>query len=227
MEREIRTGTADVPYDYRKYDKIWQRVAPSLNPYPGGESAEESGEAPASPNAVQPVQTVQTAQTVQAEENLPGAAANPCCMGSAAQDDLEVLEGFIEGELSDRRYYLAFARQAPASARQTLWRIAGDEENHARRLMTAYYLITARCYRPSVSCDRVYIGAYCPALRERYHEEICGWMNYLRAAEGTTDPCLQRLFRELAAEESGHADALTRLLRQALGRPCDSGRMGV
>ena len=205
MEQDMKSTAAAVPYDYRQYDQIWQRGSPSLNPYPGME-------APAA---------------VRAEENLPGAAANPCCMGSAAMDDLAVVEGFIEGELADQRYYLAFSRQAPVSARQLLRSIAQDEGGHARRLMAVYYLITGRCYRPSVSCDRVYIGAWCPALRERYHEEACGWMNYIRAAEGTADPCLQKVFREMAEEQERLSRMLTELLGRALNGACGPGGTGV
>ena len=212
MDNNLQGAAA--PYDYRQYDKLWQRVAPSLNPYPGGELPARQETAPeASAPAPTPPGTLP-------ESNLPGAEQNPCCMGTAAQDDLNVIQGFIEGELSDQRYYQAFARQAPAHARQTLRNIAQDEGEHARRLMAVYYLITGRCYRPSISCDRVYIGAYCPALRERYHEEACGWMNYIRASEGTTDPCLQKIFTELAVDELRHADAMRLLLERALSGPC-------
>lgn len=31
-------------YDYREYDRIWQRVAPELNPYPEERTAREGGE---------------------------------------------------------------------------------------------------------------------------------------------------------------------------------------
>jgi len=215
MDNNLRGAAA--PYDYRKYDKVWQRVAPSLNPYPGGELPARQETAPEAPETSAPAPTPPSSLP---ESNLPGAEQNPCCMGTAAQDDLNVIQGFIEGELSDQRYYQAFARQAPAHARQILRNIAQDEGEHARRLMAVYYLITGRCYRPNVSCDRVYIGAYCPALRERYHEEACGWMNYIRASEGTTDPCLQKIFTELAADELRHADAMRLLLERALSGTC-------
>ena len=222
MEQDMKSTAAAVPYDYRQYDQIWQRVSPSLNPYPGMEAPAE-GTGSAAPSVSRTAPSVpQPPAAVRAEENLPGAAANPCCMGSAAMDDLAVVEGFIEGELADQRYYLAFSRQAPVSARQLLRSIAQDEGGHARRLMAVYYLITGRCYRPSVSCDRVYIGAWCPALRERYHEEACGWMNYIRAAEGTTDPCLQKTFTELAADELRHADAMRELLERSIAGTCGS-----
>jgi rubrerythrin len=204
---------AAVPYDYRKYDQVWQRVAPSLNPYPGAIPAASIPPQPVPPN--------------NSEENLPGAQENPCCMGSAAGEMLEVLEGFIEDELADCRYYMAMSRQAPSRARQTIRELSEDERGHARRLMAVYYLITGRCYRASVSCDRVYIGPWCPALRERYHAEACGGLNYLRASEGTTDPCLTEILKELSDDEYRHARTLAELLEQSLNGSCTRSGMGV
>ena len=157
-----------------------------------------------------------TPAQVRQESTLPGAEQNPCCMGTAAAEMLEVLTGFIEEELGDRRYYLALSRQAPVWARQRLRDIAADEGSHARRLMAVYFLITGECYRPIISCDRIYLPGWCAALRERYHEEACGGLNYVRAAEGTTDPCLAGLLNEMSADEYRHAAELMEMLERAL-----------
>lgn len=213
-------------YDYRQYDRVWQRVAPNLEPYPGMRQSPDSknSSAEAAPAAapansttmMAPVsQQTSAAQTAQ-EGQLPGAAQNPCCMGSAAAEMLEVLTGFVEGELADQRYYQALARQAPPWARQQLRDIAADESGHARRLLAVYFLITGECYRPTIHCDRICLPGWCAALRERYHEEACGGMNYARAAEGTTDPCLARLLDELSADEYRHANTMLRMLERSL-----------
>ena len=74
-------------YDYRRYDRVWQRVSPTLEPYPGCPCSAAEGfqgantPPPASDTALAPLQTRQEAQ-------LPGAEANPCCMGSAAEEML-------------------------------------------------------------------------------------------------------------------------------------------
>ena len=213
-------------YDYRQYDRVWQRVAPNLEPYPrmrqspgSKNSSAEAAPAAAPANSttmMAPVsQQTSAAQTAQ-EGQLPGAAQNPCCMGSAAAERPAVRTGFVEEELGDRRYYLALARQAPVWARQRLRDIAADEGGHARRLMAVHYLITGECYRPAVSCEHIYIGRWCPALRERYHAEACNGLNYARAAEGTTDPCLAELLNELSADEYRHATELMEMLERAL-----------
>lgn len=194
-------------YDFRRYDRVWQRVAPDLEPYPGVNAA-------AAP-APQP-QAAPAGQLARQESQLPGASQDPCCMGSAAAEMLEVLTGFIEEELEDRRYYLAMSRQAPAWARQRLRDIAADEGAHARRLMAAHYLITGQCYRPAVAGGAVTIGRWCPALRERYHMEACGGMNYARSADGTTDPCLAKLLNELSEDEYRHAGELMAMLERSI-----------
>ena len=196
MEQTIHSPET---YDFRKYDQIWQRVAPNLEPYP--DLREDAAPRPAA---------------VPAMETLPGAEENPCCMGTAAQEELGVIEGFIEVELADRRTYLAFARRAPAFARGTLRDLANSSAAAAKRLMTAYYLITGTCYRPAVASGRIPMGSWCPALRERYHVEACNGMNYLRAGEETTDPCLGRLLKALGEESYRQADQLMALLERAL-----------
>ena len=195
-------------YDFRRYDRVWQRVAPDLEPYPGGNTA-----VPVQQPQVEPEPVPALARQ---ESQLPGAAQNPCCMGSAAAEMLEVLTGFIEEELADRRYFLAMSRQAPSWARQRLRDIAADEGAHARRLMAAHYLITGQCYRPAIAGGAVSVGRWCPALRERYHIEACSGMNYARSADGTTDPCLAKLLNELSADEYRHAEALMAMLERAI-----------
>lgn len=198
-------------YDYRQYDRIWQRVAPNLEPYPSVRPAE---------GAVVPAMAEQPAAPAPApetpEDQLPGAEMDPCCMGSAAAEMLEVLTGFIEEELSDRRYFLALARQAPSWARQRLREIANDEGVHAKRLMAVHYLITGECYRPAISTERIYVGRWCAAVRERYHGEACNGLNYARAADGTTDPCLAKLLNGLSEDEYRHAEELMRMLERSL-----------
>lgn len=195
-------------YDFRQHDRIWQRVAPQLEPFP------ELRQQPAALSAASEA----TAQTPASSSpaQLPGADPNPCCMGSAAAEMLGVLTGFVEESLSDRHQLLMLARHAPQWARQTLRDMAADEAAHARRLMAVHYLITGGCYRPAVSYQSVTVTNWCAALRERYHTEACNGLNYARAAEGTTDPCLRSLLNELSAEEYRHAEQLLMLLERSL-----------
>ena len=204
MENEL-SAAQNAAYDYRCCARVWQRVDPTLNPYP-------DVRATAAMAADTPGDGLSAAER-NAELTLPGAQADPCCMGTAALESLEVLQGFIREELADRRTYLFLARRAPtAEARQMFRAIASDEGRHARRLLAAVYLITGERYCPAICYPPLRCDGYCAALRERYHEEVCGGFNYRRASQETLDPCLQQLLLAFSQDEYRHANAMLCLL---------------
>lgn len=204
MENEL-SAAQNAAYDYRRCARVWQRVDPTLDPYPDVRAA-------AAMAADTPGDGL-SADERNAELTLPGAQADPCCMGTAALESLEVLQGFIREELADRRTYLFLARRAPtAEARQVFRAIASDEGRHARRLLAAVYLITGERYCPAICYPPLRCDGYCAALRERYHEEACGGYNYRRASQETLDPCLQQLLLAFSQDEYRHANAMLYLL---------------
>ena len=204
MENEL-SAAQNAAYDYRRCARVWQRVDPTLDPYPDVRAA-------AAMAADTPGDGLSAAER-NAELTLPGAQADPCCMGTAALESLEVLQGFIREELADRRTYLFLARRAPtAEARQVFRAIASDEGRHARRLLAAVYLITGERYCPAICYPPLRCDGYCAALRERYHEEVCGGFNYRRASQETLDPCLPQLLLAFSQDEYRHANAMLCLL---------------
>ena len=204
MENEL-SAAQNAAYDYRRCARVWQRVDPTLDPYPDVRAA-------AAMAADTPGDGLSAAER-NAELSLPGAQADPCCMGTAALESLEVLQDFIREELADRRTYLFLARRAPAAeARQVFRAIASDEGRHARRLLAAVYLITGERYCPAICYPPLRCDGYCAALRERYHEEVCGGFNYRRASQETLDPCLQQLLLAFSQDEYRHANAMLCLL---------------
>lgn len=204
MENEL-SAAQNAAYDYRRCARVWQRVDPTLDPYPDVRAA-------AAMVADTPGDGLSAAER-NAELTLSGAQADPCCMGTAALESLEVLQGFIREELADRRTYLFLARRAPtAEARQMFRAIASDEGRHARRLLAAVYLITGERYCPAICYPPLRCDGYCAALRERYHEEVCGGFNYRRASQETLDPCLQQLLLAFSQDEYRHANAMLCLL---------------
>ena len=193
-------GDSDMPdatMDYRQYDKIWQRVSPELNPYPevrmenGGTGGDTEG----------------------GLENLPGAEMDPCCMGSAAMDSLRILEGFIEDEVAGRCVFLRLSNRVrnPGACR-LLRQIAGEKAAHIKQLMAAYYLITGEYYRHTVQVAAPMASGYCAALRSAYHEVACLGFNYMRAADGTADICLQKMFQAMGESAYRHGELLLQLL---------------
>ena len=204
MENEL-SAAQNAAYDYRRCARVWQRVDPTLDPYPDVRAA-------AAMAADTPGDGLSAAER-NAELTIPGAQADPCCMGTAALELLEVLQGFIREELADRRTYLFLARRAPtAEVRQVFRAIASDEGRHARRLLAAVYLITGERYCPAICYPPLRCDGYCAALRERYHEEVCGGFNYRRASQETLDPCLQQLLLAFSQDEYRHANAMLCLL---------------
>ena len=176
MEMEMQT-------DYQQWDRVWQRVAPQLDPYP----------------------EVRQAMAVQQEQS--------CSRREKGMEQAELIRGFIEEELEDRRTYLAYARCAPnGEARRVLRQLAMEEQNHARRLMGIYYIMTGECYHPAICTEKTELLAWCQALRHRYHAESYGAHQYHRVAEEMQDLCLRKIFLQFSEDESRHAAALLRLL---------------
>ena len=198
-------------YDYRVYDRVWQRVAPGMDPFsqdPGaGMEAPETAPAP----------VPQTAAPVPVQEggggNLPGAEPDPCCMGTEARESLEVLESFLQEELAESRCCQALAcRAGNREAARLLRQAAMEKRAAARELCAAYYLITGKRYTPAVSVERLCWEDLPKALRACYHQEVCNGYNYQRASEEALDLCLQKLFARLSEQSYRRAEALMALL---------------
>ena len=216
MENTMNGGSPEMPtaYDYRRYDRVWQRVSPDLDPYPEVRAAGAGMDAaPAADLAVSPAPAMEGGGDDDGETTLPGAERNPCCMGTEAQESLGVLEGFIEEELAERRCCLALAcRFRNQSAARLLRRMAAEKQSAAQELSTAYYLITGSCYTPAVPVGHMQWAGLAEALRYCYHQEACNGFNYQRAADETVDPCLQKLLARLAEQSYCRAEAVMALL---------------
>ena len=195
-------AAAPTAEDYRQYDRIWQRVSPDLNPYP--EARAENGAADGGAG--------------EDLEHLPGAQADPCCMGSAAMDSLQVLEGFIEDERAGRQFLLDFAgRVRDPRLAGTLRQIAGEKLDHLRHLTAAYYLTTGTCYARTLQVPAPDRGnTCCQALRSAYHEAACLGLNYLRSADGTADLCLQHMFQKMGRASFRQSERLLHLVSSYL-----------
>ena len=203
----IQSAPPATTEDYRQYDRIWQRVAPDLNPYPEVRQTESAGGGEA--------ETAVNGEAGEDLEHLPGAQTDPCCMGSAAMDSLQVLAGFIEDERAGRQNLLRFAARVPhPQAARLLRQMALEKQEHLRQLTAAYYLTTGSRYVPVVQIQAPAEGNFCQALRGAYHEAACLGLNYLRAADGTADLCLEHMFQKMGRASFHQADQLLRLVSQ-------------
>ena len=117
--------------DYEACREVWKRVAPGEDPYPMADNAN----------------TQMSAQD--SELTLPGAEADPCCMGSDASVSVEVLQGFLREELGDAQVYAYLSSCTPRREMARAFRaLSEDEKRHARDLAAAIYLITGKAYCP-------------------------------------------------------------------------------
>ena len=94
--------------------------------------------------------------------------------------------------------------------------LASDETAHARTLQAAYFLLTGGTYAVTVVLPPQPKLPWRDRLRERYHEETSGGCNYARAAKGTEDVCLKKMFLGLSEDEYRHAERLRAMLERAL-----------
>lgn len=210
--------TPPVTYDYRLYDRIWQRVSPELVPYPQVRASAADSPQTAAAGLVSTAQQTETAPEG-GEATLPGAAPDPCCLGTAAMDSVAVLEGFAAEELAERRCYLALAGSVCRQDVKNLLRcMAGEKLAAARELRAAIYLITGACFEPEISVEPMRWRCLADALRSCYHQEACDGFNYRRSADGTTDPCLQKLLTRLSDQAYQRAQCVMSLLGQIIGK---------
>ena len=218
--------------DYQLYDRIWQRVSPELNPYPGvraEQGVQGTGspalrmETPVSPAPLAPEAGGQSPTVVPAAASegagLPGALPDPCCMGTAAQQSLGVLQGFLDEECRQRMFYLSQARrQSRGDRADLLRRMAERSLSHIRQLAAAGYLITGGRVRPALQSVVPQALPWPQLLRECYHDEICDRFNYMRAADETLDPCVAGLFRSLGEDSGDQAEELFQELARLMCR---------
>lgn len=193
MDRRMDGGQ---DYDFRRHDRIWERVSPELAPFPALRGGGE-----------------ERPQARQTALSLPGAEADPCCLGSAAQESLPVLEGFRREERQLQRLLHMLLRCAPdRTGRAVMEELLCGSQAAARRLAAVCYLIEGRW--PERESREAPTGGICwtEGLRMAYHLEVCAALNYARAGEETVDLCLRRLLTAFSREKYARSDRILNLL---------------
>lgn len=197
--------------DREVFERVWRRVMPETRgdcPFTLPEQ-EEQKEAAALPALAVP--TGEAARVVTLEQADEGHDIQ--CLGPASAAYGAALQGYIDDELSDWRTYQALARRTPGGGGRALAAVAADERRHAKKLSTAYFLISGVRYWPEVKAAQTPTPLHA-ALRERFWAEQRGAAAYQAAAAETADPCLKELFTELAGEEEAHVWTIRGVLEQ-------------
>lgn len=136
------------------------------------------------------------------------------CLGRGSERYAALLREMIDGETEDMRTYQTLARRAGGAGARMLGTMAADERRHAKRLATAYFLITGERYQsPNQNGSRPPMELM-TGLREQFIQEQRGASAYQGAAQETSDPCLRQMYQELSREEAAHARMIRNLLEQ-------------
>ena len=199
--------------DQETFERVWRRVMPEPRP---DCPIVLPAEPPASP-AVREAPPALPAVAASAPPDRPvaGEEHNVPCLGAASAIYGGQLQQFVDRALADWRSYQALSRRAQGNSGRILSAIAADQRRHAKRLSTAYFLISGVRYwpaeRPAGPASRTPFAA---ALRERFMAEQRSAAAYQAAAAETADPCLRQLYEELSGEADAHAWLLRGILEE-------------
>lgn len=185
--------------DREVFARVWKRVMPDRRedcPFEVVEAAQQS------------LPAVVVPDPPAAEEE--GAV----CLGSASAVHGPQLQQYIDQELAAHRCCQALARRVPGGGGRMLSNLAAEQRRQAKRLSTAYFLISGVRYWPADRSGSPVNGPVTAALREQFQAMQRYAACYRAAAAGTADPCLEALFHQSAEEAEAHAWVIRNVLEQ-------------
>ena len=199
--------------DQEVFERVWRRVMPEPRPDCPIVLPTEPAASPAVREAPPALSAV--AASAPPDRPVAGEEHNVPCLGAASAIYGGQLQQFVDRALADWRSYQALSRRAQGNSGRILSAIAADQRRHAKRLSTAYFLISGVRYwpaeRPAGPASRTPFAA---ALRERFMAEQRSAAAYQAAAAETADPCLRQLYEELSGEADAHAWLLRGILEE-------------
>lgn len=128
------------------------------------------------------------------------------CLGEASLGELPRLEELARGCEKLRRTYRTLGKKM--GSRGGFSALAAGKAGQLRRLLAAHFLISGREYTPTVSGMAALPQTRALALREGFRAEQLEAAALMDAAQATSDPCLARLYRDLAEEDGERAQRL-------------------
>ena len=220
MEQAHPTCPEETPIlpacDREVFERVWRRVMPEARPdcpFPLAEAppSAPAAEAPATALAVRTPEAVLPAapapEPPDPENDVP-------CLGASSAVYGALLQAFIDREIAGWKRYALLARRAPGNGGRVLATMAADERRHAKRLSTAYFLISGVRYWPADRANQPLTGTYPAALRSCFCAEQKAEAAYRAAANETADEALRELYQELAGDENAHTWLLRGLAEQ-------------
>ena len=203
--------------DSAAFQKVWRRVMPEdRHDCPFTVDTPTAPAATTVPAVAPPSPTSPPVPipAIQAPVQMPDRALTmpQACLGEGSRTALPELEGLLAQTNDAARIYRALARRARGT-RGFLSSLAASKEGQVRRLAAARFLILGEAFvfPPTVFPRTATLPL---ALRERYQAEQRSALDFLSAAQRTTDPCLIQLYRDLADENQVHAGQIRERLEQ-------------
>ena len=198
--------------DREVFERVWRRVMPEDRP--DCPITLNQAETAAQPPA-QALPAVSAQETTRpAVRSSMGEDNDVPCLGAASAVYGAQLQEYIDQEIGNWKTYQALARRAGGNGSRVLSTIAADERRHAKRLSTAYFLISGARYWPADRITAAPAPSLAGALRSHFAGEQRAEASYLAAADETADPCLRDLYLELAGDENAHIWLLRGILEQ-------------
>ena len=195
MDQELLPGC-----DREVFERVWRRVMPEAREDCPFEALEAAEQRPL------PAVVVQDAP-VEEEEAV-------TCLGPASAACGPQLRQYIDQELAAHRCSQALARRVPGAGGRMLSALAAEQRRRAKRLSTAYFLISGVRYWPADRGGTPVSQPVQAALREQFQAMQRRAAGYRAAAAGTADSCLEALFHESAEEAEAHAWIIRSVLEQ-------------
>ena len=200
MQQELLPGCSR-----EVFERVWKRVMP--------EARQDCPFEVALPEE-RPLPAVVTSAVPAVDREVETGEEEITCLGPASAVHGPQLQQYIDQELMAHRCCQAMARRVPGSGGRMLSALAAEKRRRAKRLSTAYFLISGVRYWP---VDRGSAPALHPAqaaLGEQFEAQRRGGACYGAAPAGTADPCLEALFHESAEEAETHAQIIRGVLEQ-------------
>ena len=188
--------------DRETFQRVWRRVMPQDRP---GSPITLDDDVEAA------VETASPVPLPAAVSPTPPQSPPVACLGPSSAGAVPALDQLLLLTAEAWQAYLAMGGRASQATLPTA--LAQAKRQQFRRLAAARFLISGEPYRlPEIK--RPQAGALPLAIRERYQAEQQAALNFLTAAEATSDPCLTDLYRALARENQTHAGQLREWLER-------------
>ena len=169
--------------DQETFERVWRRVMPESRPDCPIVLPAEPAASPAVREAPPALPAV--AASAPPDRPVAGEEHNVPCLGAASAIYGGQLQQFVDRTLADWRSYQALSRRAQGNSGRILSAIAADQRRHAKRLSTAYFLISGVRYWPADRPAAHRFWGCCSFFL--FREKICSFFSFRKRKERTKE----------------------------------------